>query len=252
MSVPSRQPENTPTHWPTQAARDGSGAQKSFLRMVSHELRTPLNSIIGFSEILGQEVYGPLGAPQYAEYAQIINDSGKRLLGLLNHVLDIVRLEGSEPGISVHPDLILAPMEDTVRRLRPLAKSRGVELSLRLVDEDLQAVYDGRALDACLTQLLNNAIDFTAPGDTVELDARRIDQSVEITVFNRGNAPDPADIARLMQPFQQGQGAHNRGHEGAGLGWAIVRLNCEHMNGVFEVTSRAGESLTATVRLPAA
>ena len=254
MSFP--QPAETP-HWPLEAAREASNeeatrdvAKRAFLRMVSHELRTPLNSIIGFSDILNQELYGPLGSPQYIEYAGIIRDSGKKLLTLFNNVLDIVRLEGGG-GLNPMNEPVLPIIEEAIGKLRPQAKAGGLTLYNRLVDEDLHAWLDPRGLASCLDHLLRNAIEFTAAGEIVEVNARQVDGYVALTVFNRGNAPDQGEVERLMKPFEQGENAENRRHEGAGLGWAIVKLNAEAMGGAFGVVSRKGEALKAIVRLKA-
>lgn len=240
-------------NWNLEAAQqaDKDVAKRAFLRMVSHELRTPLNSIIGFSDILNQELYGPLGSPQYVEYAGIIRDSGTKLLNLFNNFIDIVRLEGGG-DLKPAPERVLPALQDAIAKVRNLATARGVTLYNRVLDEDLMAVSDPRGLASCLDHLLRNAIDFTAEGDTVEINARPAAEGhVDITIFNRGNAPDQADIERLMRPFEQGDNAVNRVHEGAGLGWAIVKLNAEAMGGAFGVVSRQGDALKAILRLKA-
>ncbi|WP_245531353.1 sensor histidine kinase [Asticcacaulis biprosthecium] len=229
---------------------DKDVARKSFLRMVSHELRTPLNSIIGFSEILRQELYGPLGSPQYVEYANIIRDSGTKLLNLFNGFIEIVRLE-SGGDLKAVPEPVLPYLEEAAGKLKAIAQDRGVRLDIKLRDEDLCAMFDPRGLASCLDQLLHNAIDFTADG-VVELDARRNGDLVDISVFNRGDAPEQGDIERLTLPFEQGDTGVSRTREGAGLGWAIVKLNCQVMGGQFRVISRPGEGLKAVVRLKAA
>jgi len=254
-----QQPAETP-NWPLEAAREAAqdaagdavkeSAKRAFLRMVSHELRTPLNSIIGFSDILNQELYGPLGSPQYVEYAGIIRDSGKKLLTLFNNVLDIVRLEGGG-GLNPMNEPILPIIEEAIGKVKAQAQASGVTLHNRVVDEDLHAWLDPRGLAACLDHLLRNAIDFSATGETVEINARQADDHVALSVFNRGNAPDQSEIERLMKPFEQGENAENRRHEGAGLGWAVVKLNAEAMGGAFGVVSRKGEALKAIVRLKA-
>ncbi len=223
-------------------------AKKSFLRMVSHELRTPLNSIIGFSEILRQELYGPLGSPQYVEYANIINDSGSKLLNLFNGFIEIVRLE-SGGDLKPASEPVLPFLEEAAGKLRPIAQARGITLDVRLRNEDLYALFDPRGMASCLDQLLHNAIDFTENGGVVELDARSNGEVVDVSVFNRGNAPEPSDIERLMLPFEQGTTSHSRTREGAGLGWAIVKLNCQAMGGAFRVITRPGEGLKAILRL---
>jgi signal transduction histidine kinase len=239
-------------NWTLDAAREAENdaGRRAFLRMVSHELRTPLNSIIGFSDVLNQQLYGPLGSPQYVEYAGIIGDSGRKLLTLFNNVLDIVRLEGGQ-GLTPMHEPLLPLVEEAIAKVKPLATARGVTLYNRLLDDHLHAWLDPRGLAACLDHLLRNAIDFTAEGESVEINARLSDDQVTLSVFNRGNAPDQQDIERLMKPFEQGENAANRGHEGAGLGWAVVKLNAEAMGGSFNVVSRKSEALKAVVRLRA-
>lgn len=226
--------------------------KRVFMRMVSHELRTPLNSIIGFAEVLKHELYGPLGAPQYLEYAGIIRDSGAKLLSLFNDVLEIVRLEG-ESGV-LHPevDTLLPALEDALRRHQPRAETRQVTLNLAFSDEDLCALHDARGLGNCLDHLLMNAIDFTPEGERIDITVTPKGDYVDIGVFNPGPAPEPSDIARLMRPFEQGAVQHNRTREGAGLGWAIVRLSARAMGGVFSVQSDPQIGLRATVRLKSA
>ncbi|MDV6331878.1 HAMP domain-containing sensor histidine kinase [Asticcacaulis sp. 201] len=255
MSLPLSQTEikavsETPA-WNLESAQqtaDPGVAKRAFLRMVSHELRTPLNSIIGFSEILRQELYGPLGSPQYVEYANIIKDSGSKLLALFNNFIEIVRLEGGG-DLKSAPEPVLHALEDAVAKVRPLASARGVRIEIRLLNDELQAMFDPRGLASCLDQLLKNAIDFTADNGTIEVNARPVNDKVDISVFNRGNAPDQGDVERLMKPFEQGDNSVNRSHEGAGLGWAIVRLNAEAMGGAFGVISHRGEALKAIIRL---
>ena len=243
-----------PAHWALDPLTGGlaggdDDGRRAFLRMVSHELRTPLNSIIGFAELMRAEPYGPLGAPAYVEYAGIIRDSGAKLLALFNSFIEIMRLEGGSHGYEPALEPVLPAIEESVARLRAVARARGVTLDVRALDERMCALYDPRGLAACLDHLLRNALDFTAPGGAVEIDARTDGLHIDISVFNRGDAPDPADIERLMRPFEQGGDTLTRGREGAGLGWAIVRLNAQAMGGAFSVASRKGESLCATVRL---
>ncbi|MCA1935005.1 MAG: HAMP domain-containing histidine kinase [Asticcacaulis sp.] len=223
--------------------------KRAFMRMVSHELRTPLNSIIGFAEVLTHELYGPLGAPQYTEYAGIIRDSGKKLLSLFNDVLELVRLE-SEPNL-LRPEIETLPphIHDAARRHAACARARGVNILPGLTDAELSARFDPRGLGLCLDHLIGNAIDFTPEGRDVEITARPDGEFVDIAVFNPGKAPDPADIPRLMRPFEQGASDYNRSREGAGLGWSIVKLASEAMGGSFSVQSDPRNGLKATVRL---
>src|SRR6187401_2426286 len=100
--------------------------KRSFLRMASHELRTPLNSILGFSEILNAELYGPLGAPQYKEYAAIIHGSGQKLLKLVNQVLEIARLEGRTMDFNLRSEPVELALDDALATLKPDLAARDV------------------------------------------------------------------------------------------------------------------------------
>jgi signal transduction histidine kinase len=242
----ARAEDGAPKPWMT-AQQDG--VRHAFLRMVSHEVRTPLNSIIGFADILHGELYGPLGSPHYVEYAGIIRDSGARLLHLFNNVLELIRLEDGG-GFTPQADTVLPWLEEAIARRRD--KADGVILRLRPLEEGLAARFDPKGLLTCLDALLDNAIRFSAPGEAVEIGARHDNGHVLISVFNRGPAPAPEDIDRLMQPFEQGAQGLSRAHEGAGLGWPIVRLTAQAMGGAFGVVTREGEALKAVLRFPAA
>lgn len=225
-------------------------AQKhAFLRLVSHELRTPLNSILGFSEILSAELYGPLGAPQYKEYAEIIRGSGKKLLKLVNQVLEIGRLEGLE--LDVRPEAVEPALEDAVagaaadfvRGVRPVIAESG-DLPLALADP--------WGLRTVLTHLLQNAAMFAPDEGEVRLRAERHGAYVDIFVEDDGEGVDPADLPRLMLPFEQGQNALVRRVEGGGLGLPICELTCRAMGARLQLTSSPGKGLQARVRLRAA
>jgi signal transduction histidine kinase len=226
--------------------------KRSFLRMVSHELRTPLNSIIGFSEIIACELCGPLGSPQYREYAEHVRQSGLKLLRLVNQVLEIARLDGHATDLDATPELLDHAVDDVLEALRDDIAARRI----RLVVEDegrLPGVLaDPRGLRTVLTNLLQNAVSYSPEGGEVRLRARRTAACVRITIEDDGEGVDPADIPRLMRPFEQGQNALTRSTEGAGLGLPIVALLCEAMGGALRIVSRPGQGLRAEVALPAA
>jgi signal transduction histidine kinase len=226
--------------------------RRSFLRMVSHELRTPLNSILGFSEILTAELYGPLGAPQYKEYAGIIHGSGQKLLKLVNQVLEIARLEGNTIEFDAAPESLEAALDDVLVGLKPELAARRVCV---VIDGrgDLPAVTaDGRGLRSMLTQLIHNAIVFSPDGGEVTVGATAVDEYVDIVIRDQGDGVAPEELARLMAPFEQGENALTRKAEGAGLGLPIADLTCAAMGGRLKLASVPGEGLTATARLPAA
>jgi signal transduction histidine kinase len=219
--------------------------KRAFLRLVSHELRTPLNSILGFSEILAAELYGPLGSPQYKEYAEIIQGSGKKLLKLVNQVLEIGRLEGLELDLRPEPlepaihDAIAGAAADFTRGVAPVvAGADGLPLVLA----------DPWGLRTVLTHLLQNAAMFAPDNGEVRIRAQAGKAHVDIFIEDDGEGVDPADLPRLMMPFEQGQNALIRRVEGAGLGLPICELTCRAMGADLALTSAPGQGLSARVR----
>jgi signal transduction histidine kinase len=218
--------------------------------MVSHELRTPLNSILGFSEILSSELYGPLGAPQYKEYAEIIRGSGQKLLKLVNQVLEIVRLEAGDIDLHLRAEPIDMLFDDLGVGLAEELRARNLRISCD--GAGLQVLADPRALRTVVGGLLQNAVAFSPDGGEVRLRAVRNGAIVEILVEDDGEGVDPAELPRLMQPFEQGENALTRHTEGAGLGLPICDLTCQAMGGRLCLSSQPGQGFTASVQLRAA
>ncbi len=224
--------------------------KRSFLRMVSHELRTPLNSILGFSEILNAELYGPLGAPQYKEYAAIIHGSGQKLLKLVNQVLEIARLEGRTMEFELRSEPVELALEDALTTLKPDLAARDVTVSITGRGTLPAVMADPRGLRSLLFHLLHNAVAFSPEGETVRVGVDVHGGLADIVIRNVGDGVDPDDIPRLMTPFEQGGNALTRKAEGAGLGLPIADLTARGMGGRLKLTSAPGDGLTATVRLP--
>jgi signal transduction histidine kinase len=220
--------------------------RRSFLRLVSHELRTPLNSILGFSEILAEELYGPLGAPQYKEYAQIIQGSGHKLLKLVNQVLEIARLESRTQPVDLGAEALEGALDDVVGALHD---KRGV--AVRIIGRGglPNVLADPWGLRTVLTNLIQNAVAFSPDGGEVRVRATVRDDVVEIAIEDDGDGVDPADIPRLLKPFEQGENALVRRAEGAGLGLPICELTCRAMEGGLKLSSTPGKGLTALVTL---
>ena len=225
--------------------------KRSFLRMVSHELRTPLNAVIGFSEILATELYGPLGSAQYKEYAELIHQSGHRLLALVNQVMEIARLDGHAVDLNLRPEPIEHALDDVIETLADTAAARQIEFSVR-DEQKLKVVADGRGLRTILSNLLQNAIAWSPEEGDVAIEIRRCGTSVEIEIADEGPGIPLDDIHRLMRPFEQGEDALTRTSQGAGLGLPIVQLLCKAMGGHLRLRSPPGEGLRAIVTLPAA
>jgi signal transduction histidine kinase len=226
-------------------------AKRAFLRQLSHEIRTPLNSIIGFSDVISQELYGPLGASQYADYARIINDSGLRLLNLMNHILDIARSDETL-GLELETLDLYPFLGDCLSLFDTRAKDRGLALKLVIDDQGLKAAFDSHCLSMCLDKLICNALDFTPENQTITLSAAHVGPVVEVRVFNPGKAPRQMDIERLMAPFEQGHCERPRLTCGSGLGWSIVQVYSRAMGASFRIESEPGFGLMAKLGLKSA
>ena len=227
-------------------------AKRSFLRMVSHELRTPLNSVIGFSEIISRELHGPISDTRYKDHAEIIRESGLKLLKLVNQVLEIARLDSGAAELDLQPESAAAAIQQAVRSLQAEADARDIDVSV-LVDPATPLVMaDARGLATVLTNLLQNAIAFSPEGAEVEVRVRAGRGSVIFDVRDYGEGVDPHELHRLVRPFVQGENALVRRTGGAGLGLSIVSLLCREMGGVLALRSSKGAGLTARVRLPSA
>jgi len=224
--------------------------KRAFLRLVSHELRTPLNSILGFSEILSAELYGPLGAPQYKEYAEIIRGSGKKLLKLVNQVLEIGRLQGLK--LEVGPEALEPAFDEVTRGLAEDLGARSVRIRVVGDGPFPEVLADPWGLRTVLTHLLHNAILFSPEGGEVRLRVEALGEHVDVFVEDDGEGVAPEDLERLMKPFEQGEGALIRHSGGAGLGLPICDLTCGAMGARLTLRSKLGLGLTARVRLKGA
>ncbi len=226
--------------------------RRSFLRTVSHELRTPLNAIIGFSEIIARELHGPIEDPRYVEHAEIVRDSGLRLLALVNQIVDIARLEAGAMDLDLAPEPVREVVDEALARIAPGAAKKSLLLDVEAGPAVDRALCDRRALGTVLSALLDNAVAFSPEGGRIVVRLRRLDGQVMIEVCDGGEGIDPAQIARLMRPFEQGESALVRRFEGAGLGLPMARLLTRAMGGRLRLHSTPGEGTVAVVRLPSA
>lgn len=249
VSAPALRSVRRKAHQVGPAAADE--VKRAFLRMASHELRTPLNAIIGFSEVISSELYGPLGQPQYREYAEIIRQSGHQLLTLVNQVLEMARLEGG--AAELHPEV-----EPLGPALREAVAERSHDLRARkaqviLPEGELPDVLvDGRGLSTMLGALLENAVQNSPEGGVVTVRVRCAERRVTVEVEDQGPGCDARDLPRMLRPFEQGEGALARKAAGAGLGLPIARLLAEASGGALRLSSHPGGGLTAHLTLPRA
>jgi PAS domain S-box-containing protein len=227
-------------------------AKAAFLAAMSHELKTPLNAVLGFSEIIRDEILGSVGQPAYREYAADIHASGVRLLAIINDVLDVTRLEGGLLAIETRP----SDMRDIAESAIGLARATAGDGRSVLVDiaADFPGLnVDPRRLAQALGNLLSNALKFTPEGGRVALTARRDPGGViSLAVSDTGIGMAPEAVAAALEPFRQIDGTLSRKFEGAGLGLSIARALVELHDGSMAIESAVAEGTTVTVILPAA
>jgi PAS domain S-box-containing protein len=223
----------------------------AFLAAMSHELKTPLNAVLGFSEIIRDEVLGPIGHEAYREYAGDIHKSGARLLSVINDVLDVSRLEGGLVTIEARSENMLDVAEAAIKLARGITHDqRRIEIA---VPADMPALQvDPRRLAQALGNLLANALKFTSPAGRVCLAVQlQPDGGVHLLVEDSGIGMAQETIAAALEPFRQLDGSLARRFEGAGLGLSIAKALAELHGGALSVQSAVGEGTTVTIALPA-
>jgi PAS domain S-box-containing protein len=223
--------------------------KSTFLANMSHELRTPLNAIIGFSELLEQQVPGPLTSRQ-AEYVDYVISSGRHLLSLVNDVLDLSKVEAGRMELAREWGQ-LEPVVDAARgSVEPMAQKRGVALSVS-VPERLPPLYlDPTRIKQVLYNLLSNAIKFTPQGGSVSLDVELQSSLVEVACSDTGIGIRAEDLPRLFREFEQLDHGTGEKPEGTGLGLALTRRLVELHGGQVSVQSEFGQGSRFAFTLP--
>ena len=219
--------------------------------MASHELRTPLNAIIGFSEVLASEAFGPLGAPQYREYAGIIRSSGRELLHLVNQILEIARLEGGAADLTPRAEPLGPSLAEAVAAILKTAATKGVRIESPSVENLPSVRADARALATMLSALLEHAVAFSPSGGTVTVAVKFLLTRTVVEIADQGPSCHADDLDRLTRPFESGE-APARKAPGAGLALPIARLLAEASGGSLRLRSDAGSGVTAVLSLPRA
>jgi two-component system cell cycle sensor histidine kinase PleC len=230
-------------------AEQASRAKSQFLANMSHELRTPLNAIIGFSEIIRDQTFGPVGSPQYRDYARDIHQSGQHLLDLVNDILDLSKVEAG--AIELHEEMIdVADLIDSSLMLVRQPALRGeVNLVVELPDVLPSLTADPRQIKQVLVNLLSNAVKFTPAGGEVRVTASTED-GMAIVVADSGIGIAAEDIPLAMAPFRRIDGEINRKLQGTGLGLPLSKALVEAHGGRLHLASTPGAGTKVTATLP--
>ncbi len=232
-------------------AEEADKAKSQFLANMSHELRTPLNAIIGYSDILVGGMAGEL-APQPTRLLGNIQSNSRRLLSLINDVLDLSKIEAGRIEVFNAPLQPRKLITDTVESLRALAIEKSIALNVTISDDVPEVILsDGRKIAQILTNLVSNAVKFTSKG-SVDVDVTADSAQWHIVVRDTGSGIPEQAMAYIFEPFRQADSTDARSHKGTGLGLAIVKALAESLNGEIEVNSIPNQGSTFRVSLPRA
>jgi signal transduction histidine kinase len=232
-----------------ETAEASSKVKSQFLANMSHELRTPLNAIIGFSELLQNQIFGPL-QKQYRDYATIIHESGHHLLNLVSDILDIAKIEAGKFVLDIQNVDLTESVAYCVRLVKNRADEQGIKLVTLLPAQGLTFSADQRAFRQILLNLLSNAIKFSRPGDEVEIIARIGTDRLTLTVRDHGIGMTESLLARVGRPFEQAINDPVHAREGTGLGLSLVRALVTQHGGILGIESSEGVGTAVTCELP--
>jgi PAS domain S-box-containing protein len=233
-------------------AEDANRAKSQFLANMSHELRTPLNAVIGFAEIIKNEMLGAINHQRYRDYAGDIHRSGVHLLQLINDILDLTKVEAGKYELrEVVCDLAKAGA-DAARLMRDLAADSGLILETHAPDDLPFLFADERCLRQIVVNFLSNAVKFTPKGGRIDVRVRLDpDGALAIVVADTGIGMKPEDIPRALSPFRQLEHSLGRKYEGTGLGLPLVKALLDLHQGTLHIESEPGAGTTAIARFPA-
>ncbi|TGQ72638.1 HAMP domain-containing histidine kinase [Mesorhizobium sp. M00.F.Ca.ET.186.01.1.1] len=232
-------------------AEDANLAKSRFLASMSHELRTPLNAILGFSEVMANEVLGPMSNPTYRDYANDVHDSGQHLLDLINEILDLSRIEAGRYQLNEEPVMLLNIVEDCCHMMELKARNKDIRVIQDFEHELPRLLADERAVRQITLNLLSNAIKFTATGGEIRV---RVGWTAGggqyISVRDNGPGIPEDEIPVVLSAFGQGSIAIKSAEQGTGLGLPIVQGLLAMHGGEFELHSKLREGTEAIAIFP--
>jgi signal transduction histidine kinase len=235
-----------------EAAEAANRAKSEFLANMSHELRTPLNAIIGFSGMMSDRMFGPLNE-KYAEYANIIGDSGRHLVAIITDILDLAKADADRLLLTEEQVEIAEVVELGSKIIEDMARRVQIEFVSEIKKPLPAMIGDPAKLTQILVNLLSNAVKFTAPGGTVRLTIEQpLYQGITFRIEDTGIGMSPDQIPIALAPFGQIGNSLTRQHDGVGLGLPLTKRLVELHGGTIEIDSEPGRGTVASVHLPEA
>lgn len=226
-------------------------AKSAFLAMISHELRTPLNAILGFSEVMSEEIYGPVGNAKYRDYLHDISHSGQHLLGLINNILDLSKVEANEFTLNEEWLDLSEIVNETARLIERKAEEADIAIHMDLAPNLPLLWGDGRAIRQILINLLSNAVKFTPAGGSVTVTGLCDDSDrIVVAIADTGIGIPLEHQKRIFQPFTQVDTSLARKFEGTGLGLPLTRSLAELHRARVSLNSKPGSGTCVTVYFP--
>ncbi len=235
-------------------AERASQAKSSFVANMSHELRTPLNAIIGFADVIKSAGIGPVGNPRYLDYAKDIHDSGVHLLGIINEILDLAKIESGRALPEKPEPFALVPMlEQAVRVTAPLAQKQGVAVTVDVAEHGgIELLAVERMMRQIVLNILSNAVKFTPAGGTVRMSLDLSDDGLALQIADTGIGMSAEDIKVALTPFGQVDNALSRQHAGTGLGLPLAKAMLELAGARLAIKSAPGRGTTVSMIFPPA
>jgi signal transduction histidine kinase len=216
---------------------------------MSHELRTPLNAIIGFTDVMLQEMFGPLNEKQ-KEYLDDVRGSGTHLLTLINDILDLSKIEAGRVELELGEFSFAEAIDNALTLVRERAARHAITLAADVSPDVGRVTADERKVKQIVVNLLSNAVKFTPEGGWVGISARCHDDHVEVAVRDTGIGIAPEDQDRVFEEFQQVGKDPDRSREGTGLGLTLAKRFVELHGGRIWVESQVGKGSTFTFTIP--
>ncbi len=238
-------------HQAVTAMEQAYAAKSTFLARVSHDLRTPLNAVLGFSEVIRDRLLGADDRDRYREYAADIHASASHLLGLIDDILDLNKLEAGKTELALGEVDVAAAIAEALRLIAHEARQRGVAIANEPPGGRYTLMVDPGAFRRMLLNLLSNAVKFTPKGGAVGISAGLVDDGFRIAIIDTGVGIPIERLDDVIRPFEQSQGPADIAHGGVGLGLSIVQSLIELHGGVLKLTSAPGRGTTAALIFPA-